>query len=87
VRESPALEFMNGLRAAGADLAFSDDLVDVVRLDGVELHAVANPAETAWDLVIVHTPHQGTELDWLADQRAVLDTTFRLPALPGRHVL
>jgi UDP-N-acetyl-D-glucosamine dehydrogenase len=84
VRESPALEFMSRLRAAGAHVRFADELVDRLQVDGTELTSVTTPQSTRWDLVIVHTTHPHTDLGWLTGQPAVLDTTFRLP--PGANV-
>jgi UDP-N-acetyl-D-glucosamine dehydrogenase len=90
VRESPALEFMARLRAAGARVSFTDDLVDSLHLGGEEgeqLVGVAAPQSTHWDLVIVHTTHPDVDLEWLTGQPAVLDTTYRLPPAANCSVL
>jgi UDP-N-acetyl-D-mannosaminuronate dehydrogenase len=87
VRESPALDIMSRLRAAGARISFSDEFVDRIHIDGEELRSVSMPQNSEWDLVIVHTIHPRGDLSWLANQRAVLDTTYRLPPGPNHNVL
>ncbi|GAB1694347.1 nucleotide sugar dehydrogenase [Krasilnikovia sp. M28-CT-15] len=87
VRESPALEIIERLRRAGARVWFTDELVDTVRVGGVDLTSVLAPEATDWDLVIVHTVHPGSDVSWLSDVPAVLDTTYRLGELTHRSVL
>lgn len=87
IRESPALEIIERLRDRGADVAFTDDMVDQVTVGDEVMHRIAQPGAQAWDLVIVHTVHPGTDLGWLARQPAVLDTTYRLAEIPHRSVL
>jgi len=85
-RESPALEIMAELQAAGAHLSFSDDLVDSVRLPGGTLRSLG-PTGVAADLVLVHTRHPGADLRWLRDHPTVLDATYRLTEVPHRQVV
>ncbi|WP_412744724.1 nucleotide sugar dehydrogenase [Krasilnikovia sp. MM14-A1004] len=87
VRESPALEIIERLRRAGARVWFADELVDTVRVGGVEMTSVAEPGSMDWDLVIVHTLHPGADVSWLSNVPAVLDTTYRLGELTHRSVL
>ncbi|MFI9030666.1 nucleotide sugar dehydrogenase [Streptomyces sp. NPDC053560] len=79
VRESPALEIMDRLAAAGARVAYADPLVPSLERNGTVLHSVEPATGGDWDLVIVHTVHPGTDLAWLAGS-TVLDATHRLPA-------
>jgi nucleotide sugar dehydrogenase len=87
VRESPALEIIERLRRAGADVSYTDDLVDRVVIGNGDLRSIPVPQDTAWDLVIVHTLHPGYDSSWLDDMPAVLDTTYRLPDAEHRIAL
>jgi UDP-N-acetyl-D-glucosamine dehydrogenase len=87
VRESPALEIIDRLREAGAEVAFSDELVPAVRVADGELRSVDAPGEMRWDLVVVHTLHPDYDAHWLADVPAVLDTTYRLHGIHHRTSL
>ncbi|WP_232211873.1 nucleotide sugar dehydrogenase [Saccharomonospora halophila] len=84
VRNSPAVEIIRYLRAEGAEVSFTDPLVDRLPTGTGVLSTEAS--EGAWDLAIVHTAHPGHDLSWLATVPLVLDTTYRLD-LPGRHPL
>ncbi|MGN6635084.1 MAG: nucleotide sugar dehydrogenase [Oryzihumus sp.] len=86
LRESPALEVIAGLLSGGADVAYSDPLVPRLRCNDRELHSVEEP-DQYWDLVVVHTLHPGTQLDWLGRQTDVLDATYRLEGVPHREVV
>jgi nucleotide sugar dehydrogenase len=83
VRESPALEIMDLLRRAGADVSFTDPYVESVTLDGTDLRATLLPEQKTWDLVLVHTLHPGVDLKWLGDVPLILDATYRLDATLG----
>jgi UDP-N-acetyl-D-glucosamine dehydrogenase len=85
-RESPALEIIQRLRMAGAQPHFTDRRVPSLLSGSVPMRSDDRPDATDWDLVIVHTVHPGADLEWLADQKLVLDTTYRL-GIPGRRVL
>lgn len=87
VRESPALEIIDELSHRGADVAFTDELVDTVRTSAGLLSSEIDPACGDWDLVIAHTLHPGVDHGWLADTSLVLDTTYRLAHLRNRCVL
>ena len=77
MRESPAIEVIERLRAAGADVHYTDALIPAVHLpDGVALLSVADPSAIETDLVIVHSMHPGVSHDWLAGRR-VLDPSGR----------
>ncbi|MDT0612900.1 nucleotide sugar dehydrogenase [Streptomyces lancefieldiae] len=77
VRESPALEMLARLEAAGADVSYADPLVPSVTVAGRVLHHVADPHTRPWDLVVLHTVHPVHDLSWLADAPRVLDTRQR----------
>jgi UDP-N-acetyl-D-mannosaminuronate dehydrogenase len=87
VRESPALEIVERLGEAGVLVSYADERVPSITVRGQRFDSVDRPAETRWDLVIVHSVHPETDLDWLRDQPAVLDTTYRLADVPWREVL
>ncbi|HEY6571338.1 MAG TPA: nucleotide sugar dehydrogenase [Candidatus Limnocylindrales bacterium] len=77
MRESPAIEVIERLRAAGADVHYTDALIPAVHLpDGVALLSVADPSALETDLVIVHSMHPGVSHDWLAGRR-ILDPSGR----------
>jgi len=87
VRESPALEIVDRLNEAGVLVSYSDERVPSITVRGQRFDAVDRPAETSWDLVIVHSVHPETDLGWLREQPAVLDTTYRLVDVPWRELL
>jgi nucleotide sugar dehydrogenase len=87
VRESPALEIIDRLGEAGAAVAYADELVPAIRVRAGELKSLLEPGLADWDLVVVHTVHPTSSTRWLAQHRAVLDTTYRLTGLPQRWVL
>ncbi len=88
VRESPALEVLSELIAAGLIVAYFDPLCAAVTLpDGTTLIGVDDPAGFEADLVLVHTLHHGVDLSWLVDQPVVLHATYRLSHLSNRVVL
>ncbi|MFE0672076.1 nucleotide sugar dehydrogenase [Streptomyces sp. NPDC058867] len=77
VRESPALRLLALLAEQGADIHYSDCHVDSVEVAGRELRSVPRPREEHWDLVVLHTAHPDTDLDWLRTAPRVLDTRHR----------
>jgi UDP-N-acetyl-D-glucosamine dehydrogenase len=68
-----------------AAVSYHDPHAPEVRLGDHVLRSV-DPAATEADLVLVHTRHQAMDLAWLAEDRLVLDTTYRLSG-PGRRVV
>ncbi|WP_229054677.1 nucleotide sugar dehydrogenase [Aeromicrobium sp. Leaf350] len=77
VRESPALEILQGLRDLGAAIGYVDPHVPEVRLrDGVVLKSLVDPRWFNPALVLLHTPHADTDLSWLTPGQPVLDATF-----------
>jgi UDP-N-acetyl-D-glucosamine dehydrogenase len=77
VRESPALEIIDELAAAGASVAFTDPLVEHVDSHAGRLSSQQSPGDGTWDLVLIHTRHADVDYDWLALHPTVLDTTYR----------
>jgi len=88
VRESPALAIIDMLAAQGAHVAYTDPHVDMLHTPAAgPMFHLPQPADEEWDLVVVHTIHPGQDCGWLSGQPAVLDTTYRLAELAGRHIL
>ncbi len=88
VRESPALEILERLREAGADVSYHDPLVPQVTLrGGACLSSSKVPSDEAPDLVLVHTAHSCVPLEWIQAQRLVLDATYSLDDVPDGAVL
>jgi nucleotide sugar dehydrogenase len=80
-RESPALGVIEGLRAAGVEVAFHDPLVRTLEVaEDVALLSVALPVPDAYDLVVLITVHPGFDYEWLQACPRVLDCTYRTPA-------
>jgi UDP-N-acetyl-D-glucosamine dehydrogenase len=88
LRESPALEILAGLIAAGATVGYHDRRFECIQLpDGAVLYGVDDPVEFGADLVLVHTVHSDSDLSWLAAESQVLDATYRLDFLADTKVL
>jgi len=78
IRESPALEIIDELAAAGARVAFTDPLVESLETPHAgRLISQENPGGDVWNLVLIHTRHAGVDHAWLAVHPTVLDTTYR----------
>jgi len=90
VRESPALEIIHQLTAAGAQVGFSDPFVGELAANGTRL--VSQPLdETALssaDCVLVVTDHSSVDYEFVARHAAiVLDTRNALRNVTGGHVV
>ncbi len=84
LRESPALEIAARLIGGGIAVTIADSLVSTVRLnDGAELVSrhLADLHVTDYDLVLVHTLHDGLDLDALSGAKLLIDATYRLGEL------
>ncbi|MGH3971785.1 MAG: nucleotide sugar dehydrogenase [Pseudonocardiaceae bacterium] len=84
LRGSPALEIMAELLETGAKVAFSDPMVDSVKIAGQVLTNVTPSSRRRWDLVLVHTLHSGVDYSWLTQFPVVLDATYRAAQVPNR---
>ncbi|MFD0431705.1 glycosyltransferase [Streptomyces zhihengii] len=62
VRESPALEIIDRLSALGARVGYHDPLVPEVTSRAGGRRHLAEAASLPWDLVLVHTLHDGTDV-------------------------
>jgi len=92
LRESPALEVMQLLRARGAEVSYADPHVPSINFEGHVLKAI-EPTDAvlgAADCVVILTDHPEFEYPrTVAASRLVVDTrnaTFGLPAPAGRVV-
>ena len=78
VRESPAIEIIQELEAAGATVEYHDPWVEYLDTRNRRLRSQQIPAAGKWDLVLLHTRHTGVDLDWMS-KHLVLDATYRRP--------
>lgn len=86
VRESSALEIAGRLFRAGVQVTAADPLVHSVRLaNGIDLvcRDLAELDVADYDLVLVHTLHDGLDIEALAGARLLIDATYRLNDLEG----
>ena len=77
VRESPALDVIRLLEQQGAEVAFHDPYIPVVREDGHERAGVALTGDevSRADAVVIVTDHRSIDYQFLADNaRLVVDT-------------
>jgi nucleotide sugar dehydrogenase len=87
VRESPALEIVDELVRRGAEVSYTDALVESVTTRTGVLTAEVEPAKGDWDLVIAHTLHPAVDHSWIAGAPLVLDATYKLDRVIHPHVL
>jgi UDP-N-acetyl-D-glucosamine dehydrogenase len=88
LRESPALQILEDLLRRGAVIAFHDPFVTSVRLsNGTVLESVPEAPIQDFDIVVVHTLHQGIDHGWIAEYATVLDGSYRLDEVPHRAVI
>ena len=77
IRESPALEVIDKLRAKGADVSYADPYVPSIDLDGVTLKAVELTEQelTTADCVVILTDHPDFDYRRVVElASAVVDT-------------
>jgi UDP-N-acetyl-D-glucosamine dehydrogenase len=87
VRESPALRIIDELMHHGAEVSFTDVMVESLSTPSGPMLREPDPASGDWDLVIAHTLHPSADLSWLCNVSNVLDATYKLPGLVHRSVL
>lgn len=84
LRGSPALIILNELIRVGINVEFHDPQVANIRSAGQEILNVTNPQFKKYDLIILHTIHNGGLPDELFDCGVtILDTTFKYPNMRG----
>jgi nucleotide sugar dehydrogenase len=71
LRESPALEIIEGLLDAGCRVGYVDPLMPAVPTRAGARLTPADP-ESSWDLVVLHTRHDGA----MPSARSVVDMTY-----------
>jgi UDP-N-acetyl-D-glucosamine dehydrogenase len=77
LRESPALEILSELARGGATIGFVDSHFEQVTLpSGDIVPGTQRPELFQADLVLVHTHHSDTNLDWVSDGQLVLDPRY-----------
>jgi nucleotide sugar dehydrogenase len=82
LRESPALEVIEGLLAAGANVQYHDPYVLDLQLQSSTLTSVPLDVEST-DLVLVHTLHSSFDRDLIGRAALVLDATYQLRVGPN----
>jgi UDP-N-acetyl-D-glucosamine dehydrogenase len=88
LRESPALEILEGLAENGAIVGYLDPHFDEVRLpNGEVLRGITEPVDFSADLVLIHTNHASTDVSWVTPEQIILDTTYRSDTSPHRVLL
>ena len=86
LRESPALDLIRLLREQGADVAYNDPYVPVLRHDDMVMDGVTLTVEELRrsDCVVIVTPHQGYDWRWVVDNSSlVVDTRNATGGLAG----
>jgi UDP-N-acetyl-D-glucosamine dehydrogenase len=77
LRESPALEIIEGLAAKKARIAFSDPLIPYIKLDHIDLKGVIMTKENIrkYDCIILVTDHANVDYDFIRlHARMIFDT-------------
>lgn len=87
LRSSTALEIMSELAEKGAQVGFTDPMVETVAVGGRTWTGSPPGQAGNWDLAVVHTVAPGTDYGWLAECPAVLDTRFGAAGVPNAQVL
>ena len=88
LRESSALEIIDGLISKGAKVDYVDPLVERITLpSGRIMDSVAEPHGADWDLALIHTVQPGHDHDWVAHCPLVLDATYTFDAAPNRDIV
>ena len=86
VRESSALQVIDGLLSAGARVQFHDPYVNKISLkEGEMSRSELTPELLAEvDLVLAHTSHAGYDRQWIAQHsRLIFDTRNHFKGIPG----
>ncbi|MCE2404614.1 MAG: nucleotide sugar dehydrogenase [Dehalococcoidia bacterium] len=86
LRESPALDLIRLLRGQGADVAYNDPYIPLLRHDDIAMDGVSLTEEELRrsDCVVIVTPHQGYDWRWVVDNSSlVVDTRNATGGLAG----
>ena len=86
LRESPALDLIRLLRGQGADVAYNDPYIPLLRHDDIAMDGVSLTEEELRrsDCVVIVTPHQGYDWRWVVDNSSlVVDTRNATGGLGG----
>lgn len=91
LRESPALDVMDGLRRRGAELAYHDPFIPELDAHGADtvpsligMKAVEAPHYDGYDAVVIVTDHSGIDYARMAREAAlVVDTRNALKSVAG----
>ncbi len=86
VRESPAVEILELLSAAGVRVQYHDPLVPTLDLSAGSLVSISSPSPESHDLVIAVTVHDETDVGILSTAPALLDGTYSIPRA-DKHLL
>jgi UDP-N-acetyl-D-glucosamine dehydrogenase len=84
LRESPSLEILDALRAAGAEVAYHDPMIASFEHDG-RLWFSSPPDPRAHDLSVLLVRHPDQDLSWLHGA-SVLDGTYGLGTLAAERI-
>ena len=88
VRETPAIEIIAELEALGIRVSFFDPYVEALELPNSRIVLGAESCDgSAYDAVLIHTLHPGTDLQSLAECEIVIDATYRTGLQGGAAVL
>ena len=88
LRESSALEIIDGLLTKGAKVDYVDPLVERITLpSGATMDSVTEPYCTDWDLALVHTVQPGHDHGWVEHCPIVLDATYTFDTAPHRDIV
>jgi UDP-N-acetyl-D-glucosamine dehydrogenase len=86
VRESPALDIIELLQRRGAQVAYSDPHVPVLRIGEQELHSVSLDEAGRFDCVVITTDHRDVDYAALCERaRLVVDTRNATRAVRAKH--
>ena len=89
MRETPATAIIARLIAAGAEVCFHDPFVEEIEVKSSKLLRTELNEGALWgaDLVLIHTPHQSYDWQWIASRaRLILDARNATGGLSGNIV-
>lgn len=89
VRESPALDIIQGLIQHGADVHYHDPYVSELKFEGIDLTSISLTNEVvAWsDCVVIVTNHQSYDWEWLSEKATLIVDTRNVISDDGKSQL